>query len=319
MASNNGYDWETIYTFKDIKEQGTLQYILPRVKKTKFLAIVSTLHPLFYPSITEIEAFEQAGKPVSEVVPLKIDNGFNADVIAETQPVRTYTNETLDSEGWVFYTSKIKPEGALCDDSGTIIATSGNEYQLGDLESNNALVMKNSFMQYKLIFETPQYGSELNLLVLSTGGRGGMMVVPIYEDETTGNTERFGIDDWFTATNEVAKDGLGKIKRENRGSFKDGDIHSQQQFKLIEHKINIDSEKRIKAIRVRNTEPGKIVALLAASIKTAVPTGINNTNNDSDVKIIGIYTIDGLRLTAPVKGINIFKLSNGTVKKVFIK
>ncbi|MGP1590276.1 MAG: endo-beta-N-acetylglucosaminidase [Prevotella sp.] len=319
MASNNGYDWETIYTFKDIKEQGTLQYILPRVKKTKFLAIVSTLHPLFYPSITEIEAFEQAGKPVSEVVPLKIDNGFNADVIAETQPVRTYTNETLDSEGWVFYTSKIKPEGALCDDSGTIIATSGNEYQLGDLESNNALVMKNSLMQYKLIFETPQYGSELNLLVLSTGGRGGMMVVPIYEDETTGNTERFGIDDWFTATNEVAKDGLGKIKRENRGSFKDGDIHSQQQFKLIEHKINIDSEKRIKAIRVRNTEPGKIVALLAASIKTAVPTGINNTNNDSDVKIIGIYTIDGLRLTTPVKGINIFKLSNGTVKKVFIK
>ena len=50
---------------------------------------------------------------MSEVVPLKIEDGFNADVIAEDKPIRTYTNETLDYEGWVFYTSAVRPEGAL--------------------------------------------------------------------------------------------------------------------------------------------------------------------------------------------------------------
>ena len=42
MVSNNGNDWETIYTFKDIKEESTLQYILPRAKKVKYLAVVAT-------------------------------------------------------------------------------------------------------------------------------------------------------------------------------------------------------------------------------------------------------------------------------------
>ena len=68
-----------------------------------------------------------------------------------------------------------------------------------------------------------------------------------------------------------------------------------------------------------NTKPGTTATLLAASIKTAIPTGISNVNNDSEAQVVGIYTIDGLRLTAPVKGINILKLSNGTMKKVFIK
>ena len=319
MVSNNGNDWETIYTFKDIKEESTLQYILPRAKKVKYLAVVATLNPYFYPSITEVEAFEQTGKAVSEVVPLKIEDGFNADVIAEDKPIRTYTNETLDYEGWVFYTSAVRPEGALCDNSGTIMATSGNEYQLAEFDKNNALVLKNSFFFPKLTFETPQYGSELNLLVLSTGGRGGMMVVPVYEDETSGDAERFGIDDWSMAGVDVAKDGLGKTKRENGRGFNDGDYSSQLQFKVLEHKIKINPEKRLKAIKVRNTAAGKSVAVLAASIKTAIPTGINNVNNDSEAQVVGIYTIDGLRLTAPVKGINILKLSNGKVKKVFIK
>ena len=319
MVSNNGNDWETIYTFKDIKEESTLQYILPRAKKVKYLAVVATLNPYFYPSITEVEAFEQTGKAVSEVVPLKIEDGFNADVIAEDKPIRTYTNETLDYEGWVFYTSAVRPEGALCDNSGTIMATSGNEYQLAEFDKNNALVLKNSFIFPKLTFETPQYGSELNLLVLSTGGRGGMMVIPVYEDETSGDAERFGIDDWSMAGVDVAKDGLGKTKRENGRGFNDGDYSSQLQFKVLEHKIKINPEKRLKAIKVRNTAAGKSVAVLAASIKTAIPTGINNVNNDSEAQVVGIYTIDGLRLTAPVKGINILKLSNGKVKKVFIK
>ncbi|MGI6222970.1 MAG: hypothetical protein ACOYJG_05115 [Prevotella sp.] len=53
------------------------------------------------------------------------------------------------------------------------------------------------------------------------------------------------------------------------------------------------------------------------------PTGIEDASLDDEtvegnVKLIGIYTIDGRKVNEPVKGINILKYSNGkTVKRVF--
>ena len=49
-------------------------------------------------------------------------------------------------------------------------------------------------------------------------------------------------------------------------------------------------------------------------------TGIsNNVINRNDVKEIGRYTIDGQKLNAPTKGINLVKLSNGQIIKVVVK
>ena len=49
-------------------------------------------------------------------------------------------------------------------------------------------------------------------------------------------------------------------------------------------------------------------------------TGIsNNVINRNDVKEIGRYTIDGQKLNAPTKGINLVKLSNGQIIKVIVK
>ena len=49
-------------------------------------------------------------------------------------------------------------------------------------------------------------------------------------------------------------------------------------------------------------------------------TGIsNNVINRNDVKEIGRYTIDGQKLNAPTKGINLVKLSNGKIIKVVVK
>ena len=70
---------------------------------------------------------------------------------------------------------------------------------------------------------------------------------------------------------------------------------------------------------VKNFKSGTAPTLLAVSMKEQTTTGIVRIATESNSTIVGIYTIDGLRLTAPVKGINILKLSNGKVKKVFIK
>ncbi len=47
-------------------------------------------------------------------------------------------------------------------------------------------------------------------------------------------------------------------------------------------------------------------------------TGITNTTADTQVKELYRYTIDGKRIDAPQKGINIIKYSDGTAKKVLI-
>lgn len=48
-------------------------------------------------------------------------------------------------------------------------------------------------------------------------------------------------------------------------------------------------------------------------------TGISNVINWNEVKEVGRYTLDGQKLNAPTKGINLVKLSNGQTIKVVVK
>ena len=51
-----------------------------------------------------------------------------------------------------------------------------------------------------------------------------------------------------------------------------------------------------------------------------ITTGVNvQTTDEGDVKEVARYTTDGQRISTPVKGINIVKMSDGTVKKVLVK
>ena len=96
-------------------------------------------------------------------------------------------------------------------------------------------------------------------------------------------------------------------------------IDGNYQFRLFEHKMAIDESKQLKGIMVKNFKSGTVPTLLAVSMKEQTTTGIVRIATESNSTIVGIYTIDGLRLTAPVKGINIFKYADGTAKKVYIK
>ena len=49
------------------------------------------------------------------------------------------------------------------------------------------------------------------------------------------------------------------------------------------------------------------------------PTGINNVITSNDAKELSRYSLNGLRLSAPTKGLNIVKYSNGSVKKVAVQ
>ncbi len=49
------------------------------------------------------------------------------------------------------------------------------------------------------------------------------------------------------------------------------------------------------------------------------PTGIEGVEDANKVVPVAIYSVSGARVATPVKGINIVKMSDGTVKKVFVK
>ena len=49
------------------------------------------------------------------------------------------------------------------------------------------------------------------------------------------------------------------------------------------------------------------------------PTGINNVITSNDAKELSRYSVNGQRLSAPTKGLNIVKYSDGSVKKVAIQ
>ena len=49
------------------------------------------------------------------------------------------------------------------------------------------------------------------------------------------------------------------------------------------------------------------------------PTGINNVITSNDAKELSRYSLNGQRLSAPTKGLNIVKYSDGSVKKVAIQ
>lgn len=65
-------------------------------------------------------------------------------------------------------------------------------------------------------------------------------------------------------------------------------------------------------------------AKLEAAIKAAedfinAPTGINEIGSTTDAKVSEIYSVNGARKSQLTKGLNIVKMSDGTVKKVLVK
>lgn len=49
------------------------------------------------------------------------------------------------------------------------------------------------------------------------------------------------------------------------------------------------------------------------------PAGIADMESDQNVTVIGRYDCNGNKLSIPVKGVNIIRLSNGTIRKIVVK
>ena len=53
-------------------------------------------------------------------------------------------------------------------------------------------------------------------------------------------------------------------------------------------------------------------------IKEGDITGIESIGTSSNAKVVARYSVDGTKIIAPQKGINILKMSDGTTRKVVV-
>ena len=60
-------------------------------------------------------------------------------------------------------------------------------------------------------------------------------------------------------------------------------------------------------------------AIQAAEAFIKNTTGINEIGSTTDAKVSEIYGVNGARKSQLTKGLNIVKMSDGTVKKVLVK
>lgn len=310
----------TVKTFSNLEEITTLEYIFPEFEKTKYIAVICNLNPLFYASLAEVEAYEQFAEAIPAFAPLKL-TGWNHDVIVEALPANTHATHTIDTQGWAFYTSNIQPQGALSDDSRIVRSNTGVEYLLNDYTQSNALVLK-PYDRRTLTLTEPVACEELHFLMVSSNGRATLYTTVSYDDNTS-ESQNVMIADWYRSTPDgtEAVYGLGRVKVGTTDEYYNNQLSDQYKFRLFETMIPTDKTKKVKSITFYSNNYASWGTVLAISKKgTAVTTGISNVNaNETTKQVVGIYNLNGIRLNTPAKGINIFKYADGTTRKVWVK
>ena len=84
-------------------------------------------------------------------------------------------------------------------------------------------------------------------------------------------------------------------------------------------KLVIEGKKAGNTTITLKANSNGITATTTLSVKVDEPTGISNVENASDVYEVARYTVDGKRIAAPQKGINIIRMSDGSTRKVVVK
>ena len=322
IVGNDPYNLTTIKTFSNINKVSELEYILPEYRNCKYLAIVCTLNPFFYPTLAEVEAFEQFTEAIPAKIPVSV-KGFNCDVIAESKPSSEFVSETIDNDGWCFYSSAVQEKGAIAADDRIVKTNSGTEFRLADYSENNALKL-NAYEDGVLTFDNPEKCMEIYILAVSANGESDMNITVNYDDDTSGSTSTFTAWNWYAAygPDDEAVYGLSRIKTTDADdTYKADEIDNNYTFRLYEFKLPADIKKKVKSVSFKSLSSGSHLSILAVSKKGYhVTTGITSTvDGQVEKRIQGIYTINGIKLETLQKGINIIRYTDGTAKKVIIR
>ena len=322
-VGNDLTSMQTIQTFDELDGVSELSYILPEYRNTKYLAIVSTLGAYFYPSMAEVEAYEQYEDAIPVNASVEIAN-WTDDVLAEGKPVTDFTDATLDNQGWCLFTPEVRENGALKVVDGKLTTSSGTEYAINPA-AKNALVLKTANSPQTLEFTTPACCEELSFIVISAEGASTLRAAVNYDDGTSEPEQQFSVGDWYSgsAGQGEAIYGLDRIKRGSGSGYSADQFDGRTNFRIFEYVLPATSNKLTTGITFTSTASGKIPTILGVAMKgylnPIAPDGIEAPAAGALKEIVGIYSVSGQKQTKLQKGINVIRFADGSVKKILRK
>lgn len=326
-TSGDARTWKRDKVFDNLTQVSTLEYMYPEYRAAKYLAIVCTLNPYFYPSIAEVEAFEQSASVVSQCVPVKIKEGFNKDIFVEATPASEHSNGFADVDGWNFYTSNVKQEGAIAGADRVVNAKDGDVFLLEDYTKNNALVLDKAYSTYELKFAQPEVAEKLYFLYTCTGGNANIETRPVYEDGTTGESLYIQGVDWFGYDNDsdIALYGLSRIMCSTTNNDAElNKIDERLNFRIFKYDLETNKNKKLVGVKFRNFSYSANLKPVILAVSKFGPgkfeTSINGIElEQQNAQIVAIYTATGMKVNTLVNGLNIVKFSDGTTKKIIVR
>lgn len=241
--------------------------------------------------------------------PVDIAQGWNADVIAESRSRGSYNNGIDGSRP--FYSASVQSEGGLPQDRQLTTDTDeGIHFRFADYVGSNALNLNNGETGV-LKFENNVKTDSLYILATSGNGTTGIDVTVDYTDGTHSQAQRVEVPDWSDREPDgtEAVSGLGRI---DGSSPTTGD---NSHYALYYFLINSDAEKEIESLTISSEGSGIANVLGVSRVVKPVASGIANVAAPES-STEAIYTVDGIRIPAPRKGLNIIKKKDGTTQKV---
>ena len=90
--------------------------------------------------------------------------------------------------------------------------------------------------------------------------------------------------------------------------------------KILKKAIGDKWDQNIYIVAIVTDNNGYVVNAARKRIEINPSSGIENmVNGQKDATVVARYTLDGQVINTPVKGINILKMSDGSVVKVLVK
>lgn len=303
--------------FDNLEEVSELEYIFPSPKETKYIAVICNLNPYFYPSLAEVEAYEQVDNSELEQTALEISN-WDADVVAEATPVASHVTNAIDNQRWAFYSAAVDAEGAIANSQREIVTANNTLFTLAPFDGNNAKFLTKADALAPLKLVEPLECSEVRFLVVSTEGSSMLEYRLTYDDETTSEIFSANVPDWSAAASRAALTGFGRISKNDNSIDKSGT------YCLYEFVVPADVEKKVASIDVANRSNGSYATILAVSAVKAPEIGggvdsIENLIVNGSREIVGIYNIWGQRVVNPAAGVYVVRFADGTSAKVVVK
>ena len=245
--------------------------------------------------------------------PVLIRSGYNCDVVAEGVPAASYVSKTIDGQNALLAISGFT-KGCLPAD-GSVASAAGITYQMADYDANNALMLAQG-ESATLYFYHPTEASALYLLATSGSGSSTIDVQPVFGDGSTGVATTIEIPSWqaaSTAHGTEAVTGLGRISTSNN------QLGTALNCCLYENRIANAGGKKVAALNISCQKGANAVVMGVSRVLTSDQTAVENVRADHATAIAGYYTIDGMRLSRPQRGICIVRYSDGSARKVVVK